>query len=221
MTSTWRGPTAPGRVVAGGPLIGRRAAQILARRELGKVTIWQRILHDLGQLFTASSNAIPGGWFGLIVLGLLIVALIAGILTWVRPTVHRRARSGGVLEQHPKTAQDYRRAATRFAEQGNYSAAIVDGVRAIAAELDERGILQPRPGRTAFELAAEAASELPLLADELRAVTQLFDDVRYGDRPGTRAGYQRLTQLDASVRAAQVTVSSTHKLADAGLRVPR
>jgi len=211
----------PDRPPTGGPLIGRRAAQILARRELEKVSIAERILRDLEHLFKASQNAVPGGWFGLIVLGVLIIALIVVVVTWVRPTVRTRIRAGAVLPDAARTAQDYRRSAARFAEAGDFAAAIVDGVRGIASELDERGILTPRLGRTADELAVEAGAELPHLADELRAVTRLFDDVRYGDRPGTDTGYQRVAAVDASVRTAPATARGPQQAAAAGLRVPR
>ena len=209
------------RPLSGRPLIGRRPGDILGRRELAEVSFWQRILHDLEHLFTASRNAVPGGWFGLIVFGVLIIGLIVVILTWARPSVGRRIRAGAVLADSARTAQDYRRSAARFAEAGDFTAAIIDGVRAIAAELDERGVLVPRPGRTADELAAEAGAELPNLADDLRAVTRLFDDVRYGDRQGTEAGYKQAARVDASVRNAPVTVGEPRQPVAAGLRVPR
>jgi hypothetical protein len=211
----------PDLPLSGRPLIGRRPGQILGRRELAEVSFWQRILSDLGHLFTASRNAVPGGWFGLIVFGVLIIGLIVVILTWARPSAGRRIRAGAVLADSARTARDYRRSAARFAEGGDFSAAIVDGVRAIAAELDERGILAPRLGRTADELAAEAGAELPDLADDLRAVTRMFDEVRYGDRPGTETGYQQVARVDASVRTAPVTVGEPRQPAAAGLRVPR
>src|SRR5579875_3700498 len=72
------------------------------------------------------------------------------------------------------------------------------GVTVIAFWL--RGILPPKPGRTAGELAAEAGRELPALASSLRVVARIFDDVRYGGREGTPAGYLAVTELDAAVR---------------------
>ncbi len=86
------------------------------------------------------------------------------------------------------TAGDYRRAAERRADAGDYAGAIIERTRAIAVELETRGVLLPRPGRTASELAAEAAVSLPDHAAGLREAARLFDDVRYGDRPGTLAG---------------------------------
>ena len=218
----WLWPAAAVPLVAGhGPLIGRRPAQILARRELAKVSIWARILHDIGQLFTTSANAVPGGWFGLVVFGVIVALLVIAIVTWARPSAGRRIRARSVLEGKARTAEDYRRSAARLAETGDYTQAIVEAVRAIAAELEERGILRPRLGRTANELAIEAGGELPALASDLRAVTRLFDDVRYGDRPGTAAGYELACQVDARVRAAPATTTDGNRTAAADLLVPR
>jgi Domain of unknown function (DUF4129) len=219
----WLGPAAvvAPRNAGGGPLIGRRPAQILARRELDKVSIWVRILHDIERLFNTSANAVPGGWFGLVVFGVLVAVLVIAIVTWARPSTGRRIRARSVLGGKARTAEDYRQAATRLAEAGDYSGAIVEAVRAIAAELEERGILPPRLGRTADELAVEAGRELPELAADLLTVTRLFDDVRYGDRRGTQAGYELACLTYGRVRTAPVTATDGNRTAAADLLVPR
>ncbi len=198
-----------------GPLIGRVPAQKLARRELAqlaKLPLWQRLLNDLGHLLGGSGNAVPRGWFGVGVFAILAVGLIAVVMTWTRPRAERRARGGGVLGGKARSAREYRAEAERLAGAGDYSRAIVEGVRAIAAEFEERGILLARAGRTANEVAAEAGAELPALAAELGTVTRLFDDVRYGDRPGTVAGYELVSRVDALVRT---TSPASAKQADA------
>lgn len=219
----WLAPIAgaAARSVAGGPLIGRRPAQILARHELDKVSIWDRILRDIVQLFNASASAVPGGWFGLIVLGVIVAVLIVVAASWARPAVGRRLRARPVRSDGARTAQDYRQAAARFAAAGNYGQAIVEGVRAVAAELEERKILPPRLGRTADELAVEAGAELPGLAGDLRTITRLFDDVRYGDLPGTQTGYELVRQVDGRVQAAPVTMTGGKQPAAADSLVPR
>jgi hypothetical protein len=90
-----------------------------------------------------------------------------------------------------------------MAAAGDYTAAVIESVRAIALGLEERGVLAPRSGRTAVELAAEASGPLPGHADGLSQAARLFDDVRYGGRDGTAEGYQQMRDLDASLRAAR------------------
>jgi type II secretory pathway pseudopilin PulG len=204
---------------AGGPLIGRRAGQRLARHELAELTFWQRVLEWISRL--SAGNAVPGGWFGLIALAVLAVLAVTVVLFWVRPGRARRSAAQAVLGGESMTAADYRRAAQRLAAAGDFAGAIVEGVRAIAAELGERDILPPRPGRTADELAAEAGLELPGLAGDLRDVTRLFDDIRYGDKGGSQAGYQLVRRVDENVRAARPAAIQVAQPAVAGFGVPR
>jgi hypothetical protein len=118
------------------------------------------------------------------------------------------------------TARDYRRAAERLAAAGDYASAIVETVRAIAADLEERGVLRPRPGRTAGELAAEAGRELPSQADDLRMATRLFDDIRYGEKHGSPAGYQLVSRVAENIRASRPAAPAAEP-ALAGFGVPR
>jgi hypothetical protein len=206
---------------AGGPLIGRQTGQRLARRELAEMGFWDRVVNWLEHLPGNAGNVVPGGWFGLIALAILAVLAVTVVLYWARPARARRTRNDSVLTGETMSARDYRRAAERLAAAGDYAGAIVEGVRAIAAELDERAILSPRPGRTAHELAAEAGAELPGLAGDLRAVTRLFDDIRYGDKDGNLAGYQLVGRLDEAVRAARPAAGPAQEPAPAGFGVPR
>jgi hypothetical protein len=207
-----------------GTLIGRRAAQRLATHELAelyKEPLWYRILVDIERLFGVTRSAVPAGWFGLILLAVLVAIAIVVILTWVRPTMRRRVLAGAVLGGQARTASQYRTEAARLAAGLDYGGAIVEGVRAIAAELEERGILRPRPSRTANELAAQAGLQLPDLAPDLSTVTRLFDDVRYGDRPGTRAGYELVTRVDARTRTAAPASADAEGPQASPLGVPR
>jgi uncharacterized membrane protein len=206
--------------LAGGPLIGRRTGQRLARHELAEVSFWQRVLEWITRLFSNAQTVVPGGWFGLVALAVIAVLVVTAIVFWVRPARTRRDRTGSVLADESMTARDYRLAAERLAADGDYAGAIVHVVRAIAANLDERGILPPRPGRTADELAAEAGRQLPNLAADLRTVTRLFDDIRYGDRQGSLKGYQHVCRVDAEVQAARPAPARAAGPALSGFGVP-
>jgi hypothetical protein len=204
--------------------IGRRAARQLARRELARAIyrppLTQRILGAIGRFVNSllgdASRYFPGGWWALIALLALAVLVGAMILFWVRPA--RSAVAAAVLEGVSRSAADHRREAERLAAAGDYASAIIESLRAVAVEVEERGVLPPRPGRTADELAAEAAAALPGQAGDLAAAAKLFDDVRYGGRPGSAAGYQRLRELDARIRAARIAGQAPRPTATAGPR---
>lgn len=200
---------------SGGSGIGRTAGQRLARAELSKsmyhpgIPQAQRIAdwisHAIGRILNSAGLARPGfSWWAIVGLAALAVLTVAAIMFWVGPVRRSGRRAAPVLPRHEQfTARDHRQRAESMAAAGDYTTAIVESLRAIAAELQERGILAPRPGRTADELAAEASVPLPGQAAGLRQGARLFDDIRYGGHSGTAAGYQRLRDLDAGIRAAR------------------
>jgi hypothetical protein len=196
------------------PGIGRDPAQRLARRELARSlyqpSLWQRLRNAVsGWLNSVLGAAGPRhpGWWTLIALIIVVAAVIGGVIAWIGPARRsRRRRSAAVIGGAQLTAGDHRRNAERRAAEGDFAGAIVEQVRAIAAELESRGVLLPRPGRTASELAAEAAGSVPGTAAGLREAARLFDDVRYGGRPGNRAGYEQIRDLDLRIAAARTPV---------------
>ena len=208
-------------ITAGGPYIGRLPAQRLARRELAEVSFWQRMLDWLARTLGSASHSVPGGWFGLIVLLVLAAAGITLIIARIRPGAGWRLRSTPVLAGGSRTAADHRRSAEQHAAAGDYAAAIIDAVRSIAADLEERAILRPDPGRTADELAAQASLLLPDRAGDLTGIARLFDDVRYGDQRGTAQGYARVIEVASELRSVRAAASAPDGQAAVGLGLPR
>jgi hypothetical protein len=222
-------------VIAGRPPgIHRIPAQRLARQELarsiyrpswvsrvaGAVNRW------LNRLFNGHGH-VPVG--GVAVAGVLALAALALAAWWVGPARRTARRApAGVLGERPLSAAEHRRNAERLAAAGDLAAAVIERMRAIAVDLEQRGIVPPRPGRTATELAAEAATALPPGAlpgapGRLDAAARLFDDIRYGGRPGTRAGYEQVRDLDEAIRSARVasvTAGPAPEPAGAGQRGP-
>ncbi|SEF96402.1 protein of unknown function [Thermomonospora echinospora] len=198
--------------------IGRDEARELARRELEKgiyrrdepswlERAWNNFNDWLNELFnraaepTAPGNG--GGWLSLLIILVLLAATVALVGWLMRGRFNVRSARESLLADQPSTAKDHRSAAERLAEAGQWAEAIRERLRAIARDLEERVILDPRPGRTADELAAEAGAALPDHAEGLRTGVRIFDDVWYGDRPGTREGYAALVALDERLRAAK------------------
>lgn len=220
------GPAVLAAPAGGAPVTGRQAGQRLARTELSKAiyhhqpSLTERVAHFLltwlARLFRATQG-LPGGWWGFVALVVLAATLVTVVLARIGPVARaqrRRARPGPVTPA--RTAGEHREAATRLAEAGDYAAAICERVRAIAAELDERGILLPRTGRTTDELAAEAGRALPPHAAGLLGAARLFDEVRYGQRPGTRPGYEQVTDLETRIRASAARRGAARDPAPAG-----
>jgi hypothetical protein len=195
-------------VISAAP-IGRGPAQRLAREELAKSLYHphQSFLGWLEQqadkLFGNLNVDMPGGWWAVVALIALAVIVVGLVLARVGPVARsrRRAGPGPLRADRPLTAREHRELAERRAADGDYDTAVVECVRAIAAGLEERAILAPGPGRTADELAADAGRLLPVHLDGLTAAARLFDDVRYGGRPGTRDGYERVRDLETALRA--------------------
>jgi type II secretory pathway pseudopilin PulG len=200
-----------GAVAAIPPGIRRGPARQLARQAL-RPSFWQRILNAVNRWLNSALGPIGprhSGWWTLIVLVVVAVLVIAGVLSWIGPTRrNRRRRVAAVLAGTQLSAGDYRQNSERLAADGDFAAAIVERVRAIAVELETRGVLLPRPGRTASELAAAAAGALPDSAAGLRDATRLFDDVRYGGRAGTLAGYEQVRDLDTSIASARTAAAA-------------
>jgi hypothetical protein len=78
----------------------------------------------------------------------------------------------------------------------------------VARQLEETGVLNPAPGRTANELARDAGAALPHLAGELSEAATAFNDVTYGEQPGTEDAYQMIADLDDHLRSRSPAAAS-------------
>jgi hypothetical protein len=204
-------------VNAAGP-IGRDPAQRLARRELSKAiyhdhsplhAVLSAIARFLDRIFRGANTAIPGGWWTLVALAALVVIVIATILVRIGP-VGRTARSGPLLGTGttPLTARQHRELSESAAARADYAQAIIERVRAIATGLEERGVLRPDAGRTADEMAAQAATRFPDHAPALAGAARDFDRVCYGEGTGSQAEYERVRSLDETLAQARILAVS-------------
>jgi len=206
--------------------IPRDPAREAARRELSKrmyhendPSLLERALNAfwnwVDRLFTSAASATPGGAFGLVVIALAVIAVLAA-LWWRLGTPRREPVSSATLfDDRPRSAAEHRAAADAHAAQGHWSQAVQERMRAIVRSLEERALLEPRPGRTADEAAAEAARPLPAHTDRLRTAARDFDDVTYGGRSAGEGTYRRLTELDRDLERTKpvLATSSPHSAA--------
>lgn len=185
----------------------RRAIEELSDPLYGKnePSLLDRFLNWLGELLdrlaAAGEGVIPGGWILALVL-LVVAVLVIVLIVYLRPSRNRKAEPP-LHEGTVRTAADHRELSDRAEARGDFAEAVTERLRAVSVDLEDRAIVGPRPGRTATELAAEAALSLPGEARGLDEGARLFNDVVYGDRPATADAARTMRELDVRLSAAR------------------
>ena len=200
----------------------RWAVEELARPEYHeRRSLLQRVLDWLlEQLEKVQQNVHLDG-VTIAVVGVVAVALVLLVAWWVAGPVRSGRASAGrsvLADDDTRSAAQLRAAADAAAAAGDWSTAVLERFRAVVRDLEERTVLDERPGRTAHEATLDAGTRLPEVAAALVAGGRLFDDVAYG---GRAAG----PDDDASLRALVPAVSAARPAALAdrapALAVPR
>jgi hypothetical protein len=158
-------------------------------------------------LLDRAAGHVPGGRLGLLLLAVTLAALAAVILVRLRPS--RRHGTGAALfgTGQELTAAQHRQLADQAAAAGQWADAVREGLRAIVRELEARGVLEPRPSRTAGEVARDGSAAVPALTEPLRRATTTFDEVWYGGRPADAAAYAVVVAADRAVTAGRLVVA--------------
>lgn len=197
-------PVVPDRDTAREWLSGELQRPEYAEREslLSRLITWVR---DWLNGIDWPDTAMSGPQLGLAV---AVVAVVVLVIAWLvaGPVQLGRDRAGSteVLDtDDDRTARQMRAAADAAAAAGDWHTAVVERFRAVVRSLEERVIIEPRPGRTAQEAAADAGVRVPGQAAGLRSGADLFDGVEYGDRTATAADDAVLRVLDTEVTAAR------------------
>ncbi|MCK9878806.1 DUF4129 domain-containing protein [Frankia sp. Ag45/Mut15] len=208
----------------GGP-VTRDGAREEARRELSReiyhregTSWWNRVLNWIGDrvvdlwswLFprgdTGGSHAPGLGALSLVIVAVIVLGAARWWLGPLRRTAAARRAAPDELAS-ARTATQLRAEADQQAAAGQYALAMRSRLRAIVRMLTDKGVLEPRPGRTAGELVGEVSratggQSTPGQPDPLRALaaaTDVFSETWYGGRPGTAEGYQVLVEADAGL----------------------
>jgi uncharacterized protein DUF4129 len=186
------------------------AAHEAARHELSKPiypreSLTERLLDWIDEILyklAQAGSSVPGGWLTLSVLLILLAVAIVVAIRIARRTM--RTNRGGELalfDDRQLSAAEHRATAEQYAAGHDWSAAIRHRLRAVARQLEERKVLEAIPGRTATELARDAGRAIAPLATELSAAAEAFNDVTYGDSPGTEPAYRMIADLDDHLRS--------------------
>lgn len=202
-------PVVPDRDTAREWLTSELQRPEYAEREslLMRVITW--ILERLNEIDWPATS-MSGPQLGILIA--VIAAVVLGLAWLIAGPVRLgrdRAGSAKVLDaDDARTAAQMRAAADAAAAAGDWRTATVERFRAVVRSLEERVVIEPRPGRTAQEAAADAGLRLPAQAAGLRSGADLFDGVEYGDRVATAQDDAALRALDAEVTAAKPVAPS-------------
>jgi hypothetical protein len=199
--------------VSGPAPITRAGAQRAAAHELSKSIyhrqsepLAERAVRAVGRLVDrgldkALSHGTASGIGGL-ALVVIIVALVA-LVVWRTGPPARGTRAGVVLPVgRTTTAAEHRALAQAATDAGDWNRAVLEWMRAIARDLEERGVIDPRPGRTASELAGEAGGILPDTHAALRDAARAFNDVAYGGLAAEPPTVALMAAADGQLRRA-------------------
>ncbi|MCU1590602.1 MAG: integral rane protein [Frankiales bacterium] len=195
--------------------ITREAARRAAREELLNrkyrdaqpplvVRLIGRLIRKFLELLDRASGGVPGGRLGLLLILLLVAAFVAVVLVRLRPTRRRPTSAEVFTSGRALTAEQHRALADEAAATGQWAEAVRERLRAIVRELEGRGVLEPRPGRTAGEVARDGSAAVPAIAQPLAQATSTFDRIWYGGRIADASAYDVLVAADRAVTSARL-----------------
>lgn len=193
-------------VLPGSDEARRWAAEELAKPEYrdaapGWLDAFWESLWDWLQSLDGAPSAEGTAVAPLIGVGIAVVIAVAIVLA--RPRLNARSKPPQDMfdADTAVSASDYRKRAADAASTGEWSAAVVDCFRALVRTAEDRNILEPRPGRTADEVAGELAAAFGVEARRLAWAARAFDGIRYGNETADRDAYAAMAELDASLRS--------------------
>lgn len=135
----------------------------------------------------------------LVVAGIVATIVVRGFRKRT-PAEPATAAAAAVLPEAALSAQEYRRLAQAALAAGERGRAVVEGFRAVAAQLLERHVLDEARDRTAREFAAAAGTAFPEHRAAAAEAARAFDATLYGGLPATSAAAQAVLDLDAALQ---------------------
>ena len=147
-----------------------------------------------------------GGGLNPVVALVLLALLAAGIafaLSRLRANPTSVSPDHTVFSEARQTAQEHRRRAEAALSRAQWGEAVVEGVRAMASGLVERGLVPEQADVTVHEISERASALFPGCRERLEEMSRVFDLTRYGARPAGRAGCPRGGRARARDRPSQ------------------
>ena len=165
--------------------------------------VLQRLLEyafdKLGGLLERTAGSVFGGPGGLLLLGVIILAVVVGVRLRIGPLARLSRGGSAPAVGGTRSAEGHRAEADAAAAQGRFADAVRERLRAVVRALEESGVLDVRPGRTALEVARDATASAPTLGAPLTAGAVVFDEIWSGGRAAGADDDAALRALDDRV----------------------
>ena len=157
--------------------------------------------HLIDRALSKATGNVPAGNLGALAVVVIVVVIVC-VVIWRVGVPRRSATYGAVLSSSGRvlTATEHRALSTRAAAAADWHTATLEAMRAIARELEERSVLEPRAGRTATELARDAGRLLPAAEGRLNTAASTFNEIAYGGGVARSADLEVMLAADDAVR---------------------
>ena len=197
--------------------LGADPARELARRELARAEyragepglldrVGRWLLDRADDALGAVAGVSPGGVGGLLVVLLVIVLAVVLARRHFGRVARRAAAAGPLFDRAPRTADSHRAAADAAEAAGRFDEAVRERMRALVRGLEERDLVEVRPGRTAGEATRAAAVAVPSAASAVTEAARRFDETVYGGRSADADAATAVRRADDAVRRAPSAV---------------
>lgn len=186
--------------------LSRRIYQVQQDGWVQRAFDW--VVDKVGNLFEDAIRVTPGGLPSLVLVVVALVLVAVAIRLGLGPAGIRDALTDRRRGSRAMTAAEYRAEADRLAGTGDYKEAVRARFRAIIRELEQRAVLDPRPGRTAGEIAREGGTAVPAIRPDLHTVATTFDLIWYGAKPAAATDYALVRDADDRIAGARLTIGS-------------
>lgn len=164
------------RILEGSPF--REAAPSPVQRGI------ERLLEIVGDLIGRALTVVGGSpataW---VIVALSALVLAAAVWRWTRGVRLETVRHDESADPTGRTAAEWLASARAAQARGDLEVALRHGYLATVAALEERGLVEPVPGRTIRELDAVLTRDHPALAPPIADIGARVERVVYGGEP--------------------------------------
>jgi len=165
--------------------------------------LWQKFVEWLNSLDVPALGVEGSVAGGLLAAAAVVLIAVAVVLARPRRNARVKTRRDVFDAGLEVSADDYRGRAAAAAAASDWGRAVVEQFRGLVRAAEERTVIDPQPGRTADEVAAQLSRAFAPAAPRIASAAGIFDAVRYGDAGATAEDHSGIAALDRHLGTLQ------------------